>query len=138
MTLCRQHWLHSAEGVSTAVMHMPVVGGLSLPSPMPLHWVAQLADQHVSMPLPSATPLGCIVSQLVRQACTGSVPDDPEDVPDVPDEELLDEVVPLEPLLLEDEEDAELADVPPLEEPVESLLEQARTPRTARATTACT
>lgn len=107
-------------------MHMPVVGPLSLPLPMPLHCALQLAAQHVSMPSPSFLPCGCMASQLERQACTGSPleePDDPllddeADVPPLLEEEDADPLVPLLlPLLEEAEEEAEVLLL------VESLLE---------------
>ena len=128
----------------TGALHVPVVGGLGAPVPMPVHCVGQLAFQQVSMPLPSKTPLGCMASQAETQAATGSPPplepDEPlepaePDDPLEPDEPLepwspLVPEVPLlppeEPLLRPDELE-EVDPSPP------DVLEQAAAKLEARA-----
>ncbi len=113
------HWLHAVAGVLTGALHIPVVGGFGDPVPIPVHGVAQLALQQVSMPLPSATPLGCCTSQAEMQAATGSPLLDPL-VPLVPlvPLEPAEPLVPLEPL-----EPAELVLLPdePLVPPLEEV-----------------
>ena len=131
------HWLQAVAGVLTGFLQSPVVGGLGVPAPMPLHWAMQLFVQHASMPLPRVTPLGCCVSQLEMQAAMGSPPLEPEEPleePEVPPEEPEDcPDVQLEPAPLVPPLAPELDEVEP--PPVELLEQASASPATRQAAT---
>ena len=55
----------------TGFLQEPFFGGLGAPAPMPLHGVAHLLDQHVSMPAPIVAPFGYFASHAeIRSRCS--------------------------------------------------------------------
>ncbi len=79
---------------------MPAAGVFAWPSPMPLHGIGQLFDQHWSMPLPIWTPVGCWASHAAMQAARGSLASVPPPLVPLDDDVIpeLEEAAPLDEL----------------------------------------